>query len=292
MEALLEPGDEVLLPAPDYPLWTAAVAITGATPVYYACSPANGFQPDPEQIRGLITKKTKGLVLINPNNPTGAVYAREALEAIVHIAESNGLVLFSDEIYDRILYDDAQHIPGATLCHDTLCVTFGGLSKVYRACGYRVGWAYFSGQRSHATEYLQTLELLASLRLCSNVPGQWAVQTALGGHQSIYELSAPAGRLGRQRAAVIAAVARSKHLTLVAPQGALYAFVGVKSDRARRFNDAKFAMALLEKKKVLVVPGSSFNVDYTDHFRVTLRPDEETMGVVFGRIEDLLDETT
>jgi alanine-synthesizing transaminase len=291
MEALLEPGDEVLLPAPDYPLWTAAVAITGATPVYYACLPANGFQPDPEEIASLVSKKTKGLVLINPNNPTGAVYARETLEAIVRIAEANGLVLFSDEIYDRILYDDAEHIPAATLCNDTLCVTFGGLSKVYRACGYRVGWAYFSGRKAHATEYLQTLELLASLRLCSNVPGQWAVQTALGGHQSIYELTAPAGRLGRQRAAVITAVARSKHLSLVAPKGALYGFIGVKKDRATNFRDATFAMALLEKKKVLVVPGSSFNVDYTDHFRITLLPDEETMATVFARIEELLDES-
>ncbi|MEO6575068.1 MAG: aminotransferase class I/II-fold pyridoxal phosphate-dependent enzyme, partial [Polyangiaceae bacterium] len=237
-----------------------------------------------------ITPNTKAMVIINPNNPTGAVYSREALEAIVRVAEANGLVLFSDEIYDRILYDDAQHIPAATLCQDTLCVTFGGLSKVYRACGYRVGWAYFSGRKSHATEYLQTLELLASLRLCSNVPGQWAVQTALGGHQSIYELTAPTGRLGRQRAAVLTAVARSKHLSLVAPKGALYGFVGVTKGRAKGFNDAAFAMALLEKKKVLVVPGSSFNVEYTDHFRITLLPDEETMATVFGRIEELLDE--
>jgi alanine-synthesizing transaminase len=198
-------------------------------------------------------------------------------------------VLFSDEIYDRILYDGAEHVPVATLCHDTLCVTFGGLSKVYRACGFRVGWATFSGRKAHASSYLQALELLASLRLCSNVPGQWAVQTALGGHQSIYDLTAPSGRLGRQRAAVLAGVERSKHLTLIPPRGALYGFVGVKKEGLREFDDAKFAMELLEKEQVLVVPGSSFNVDYTDHFRVTLLPHAETIATVFERMERLLD---
>ncbi len=290
MESLLEPGDEVLLPAPDYPLWTAAVAITGAKPVYYGCRPGNSFCPDPDEIAKLVTPRTRALVLINPNNPTGAVYPRKIVEAMVRIAEANRLVLFSDEIYDRILYDDAEHVPVATLCHDTLCATFGGLSKVYRACGFRVGWVTFSGRRSHAGDYLQALELLASLRLCGNVPGQWAVQTALGGHQSIYELTAPEGRLGRQRAAVIEGVARSKYLTLVTPRGALYAFVGVNRERLPDFSDAHFAMQLLEKQQVLVVPGSSFNVEYTDHFRMTLLPDPETMATVFTRMETLLDE--
>ena len=289
MEALLEPGDEVLLPAPDYPLWTAAVVITGAKPVYYHCRPDHGFAPDPEEIAKLVSPRTRALVMINPNNPTGAVYPRAIVEALVRIAEANRLVLFSDEIYDQILYDGAEHVPVATLCHDTLCATFGGLSKVYRACGFRVGWLTFSGRKSHATQYLQAIELLASLRLCSNVPGQWAVQTALGGHQSIRDLTAPDGRLGRQRAAVLAGVKRSKHLHLVEPRGALYAFVRVDRESLKDFTDARFAMELLEKQQVLIVPGSSFNVEYTDHFRMTLLPDAETMATVFTRIERLLD---
>ncbi len=194
MEALLEPGDEVVMPAPDYPLWTAAVVITGGKPVYYSCRPEAGFIPDPDEIARLVTPRCKALVLINPNNPTGAVYPREVVERFVQIAEENQIVLFSDEIYNRILYDGAQHVPVATLCRDTLCATFGGLSKVYRACGFRTGWVFFSGRKDHATDYLNCLELLASLRLCANVPGQWAVQTALGGVQSIYELTRCADR--------------------------------------------------------------------------------------------------
>jgi alanine-synthesizing transaminase len=290
MEALLERDDEVLVPAPDYPLWTASVTITGARPVHYACRPEHGFIPDPDEIARLVTPRTRALVLINPNNPTGAVYPREVLERIVKLAEEHRLVLFSDEIYDRITYDGAEHVPVATLCHDTLCATFGGLSKVYRACGLRTGWVYFSGKNAHASDYIQGLELLASLRLCSNVPGQWAVQTALGGVQSIEQLVAPDGRLGLQRQAILDGVARSKHLSLVTPRGALYAFPRVKRDGLRDFDDARFAMELLEKEKVLVVPGSSFNVKYTDHFRMTMLPDVETMREVFVRVERLLDE--
>ena len=288
LEAMLEPGDEVLVPSPDYPLWTAAVHITGATPVHYPCRPENAFIPDPEEVRRMVTPKTKALVLINPNNPTGAVYPRPVVEALVRIAEEFKIILLSDEIYDRITYDGAEHVPVATLCQGTLCGTFGGLSKVYRACGLRVGWVSWSGDKEGAHEYLTAVELLASLRLCSNVPGQWAVQTALGGVQSIYELTAPAGRLGRQRKAVLDAVKRSKFLDLVEPKGALYGFVRVKDEHLPGFDDQTFAMALLEDKHVLVVPGSSFNAPYRNHFRVTLLPDEETMGVVFGRIEELL----
>src|SRR6476469_3856803 len=211
MEALLEPGDEVLVPAPDYPLWTAAVVITGGKPVYYPCRPEAGFIPDPEEVARLVTPRTKALVLINPNNPTGAVYPREVVAKLVRIAEEKKLVLLADEIYNRILYDGAEHVPVAKLCEGTLCATFGGLSKVYRACGFRTGWVFFSGKKEHAGEYLQCLELLASLRLCANVPGQWAVQTALGGVQSIYELTAPEGRLGRQRKALLDGVARSPY---------------------------------------------------------------------------------
>src|SRR6185436_3267737 len=214
MEALLEPGDEVLLPAPDYPLWTAGVVIAGGKPVYYQCRPEAKFIPDPDEVARLITPRCKALVLVNPNNPTGAVYPREVVEKLVRLAESRRIAIFSDEIYDRVLYGDVTHTPIASLCEDTLCATFGGLSKVYRACGFRTGWVYFSGRKDHAGEYLSCLDLLASLRLCSNVPGQWAVQTALGGVQSIYDLTAPTGRLGRQRRALLDAVARSKYLTV------------------------------------------------------------------------------
>jgi alanine-synthesizing transaminase len=288
MEALLERDDEVLLPAPDYPLWTAAVTLTGARPVHYACRPENGFVPDPAEVEALVTPRTRALVLINPNNPTGAVYPRETVEALVRLAERRGLVLFSDEIYDRVLYDDARHVPAATLCEGTLCATFGGLSKVYRACGLRVGWLVFSGRKQHVGDYLEGLELLASLRLCSNVPGQWAVQTALGGVQSIFDLTAETGRLGRQRRALLRGVERSAFLRLVPPRGALYAFPSVDPEAVPGFDDGRFAMELLDREHVLVVPGSSFNVPYTNHLRLTLLPDEETMSEVFRRMERLL----
>jgi alanine-synthesizing transaminase len=288
MEALLERDDEVLVPAPDYPLWTAAVALTGARPVHYHCRPENGFVPDPEEVASLVTPKTKALVLINPNNPTGAVYPRAALEALVRVAERNKIILFSDEIYDRILYDGEKHVPVATLCEGTLCATFGGLSKVYRACGIRTGWVVFSGQKKHAADYLEGLELLASLRLCSNVPGQWAVQTALGGVQSIYDLTAETGRLGRQRRALLRGVEASSFMKVVPPRGALYAFPGIDREKVPGFDDGRFAMELLEREHVLVVPGSSFNVPYTNHLRLTLLPDEETMTEVFVRMERLL----
>lgn len=290
LEALLEPGDEVLVPSPDYPLWTAAVVLSGGRPVHYPCRAEGRFVPDPAEVEALVTDRTKALVLINPNNPTGAVYPREVVEALARVAERHDLVLFSDEIYDRILYDGAVHSPAALCCHETLCVTFSGLSKVYRACGLRAGWAIFSGARSRATEYLAAVELLASLRLCANAPGQWAVQTALGGVQSIDELTSPKGRLGRQRAAVLDGVARSRHLDLVPPSGALYAFVRVRDASALEgFDDHAFALRLLEDKKVFVVPGSSFNFPRSDHFRITLLPDVETLAEVFARIEALLD---
>ncbi|HEY2512594.1 MAG TPA: pyridoxal phosphate-dependent aminotransferase [Polyangiaceae bacterium] len=286
-EALLEPNDEVLVPSPDYPLWTAAVSLTGAKPVHYPCRAENGFAPDPEEIERLVTPRCKALVIINPNNPTGAVYPREVLTRLVDVARRHDLVCFSDEIYDRILYDGAAHVPLATLCDGVPCATFGGLSKVYRACGLRTGWVYLTGGRERAADYLGALELLASLRLCANVPGQWAVQTALGGHQSIFELTAPTGRLGRQRRAMLEGVRRSKHLDVVIPTGALYAFVHMKEVPAG-LTDREFAMALLEREHVLVVPGSSFNVGYKDHFRVTFLPEEETIAEVFKRIERLL----
>jgi alanine-synthesizing transaminase len=228
-------------------------------------------------------------VVINPNNPTGAVYPRAVLEGVVKLAEEHHLVVFSDEIYDQMLYDGAEFTPLATLVRGTLCATLSGLSKVYRACGYRVGWAVFSGDLEHAGEYLAALELLASLRLCSSVPAQWAVQTALGGHQSIRELTAPGGRLYESRRAILEAVGRSRYLRLVQPAGAMYAFIEVRRDVLPDFDDQRFAMDLLEQKHVLIAPGVSFNVAYRNHFRITNLPDAEVLQVVFQRIEEVLD---
>jgi alanine-synthesizing transaminase len=289
LRALLNSGDEVLVPSPDYPLWSASVALNQGTPVYYHCLPENGFQPDPDEIRSLLTPRTRAVVLINPNNPTGAVYSRELLEEIAAIAEERQLIVFSDEIYDQMLYEGAEHVPMATLVHDTLCATFNGLSKIYRACGYRVGWVAFSGDREHAAEYLHAVELLASLRLCANVPGQWAVQTALGGYQSIADLTQPGGRLFQSRQAIIDGVERSKFMKLQKPMGAMYAFPRVDRDRIPGFDDQSFALELLEKKHVLIAPGSSFNVPYTDHFRLTTLPDEHQLEDVFQRMEDVLE---
>jgi alanine-synthesizing transaminase len=289
LRALLNPGDEVLVPSPDYPLWTAAVTLNRGRAVHYACTPERRFIPDPEEIERLVTRRTRAIVVINPNNPTGAVYPREVLEAIARLAEQHRLIVFSDEIYDQVLYDDATFVPMATLVHGTLCATMSGLSKVYRACGYRVGWAVFSGDREHADDYLAGLELLASLRLCSNVAGQWAVQTALGGHQSIRDLTAPGGRLHESRRAILEGVARSRYLRLAPPGGALYAFLEVRNDVLPDFDDQAFALDLLEQKHVLVAPGVSFNVPYRNHFRITNLPESDVLAAVFTRIEEVLD---
>ncbi len=290
LNALLETGDEVLLPSPDYPLWTAATILHGGKAVHYPCRPENGFVPDPEEIRSRITPRTRAIVVINPNNPTGAVYPRDVMEKIARMAEEHQLVVFSDEIYDQILYEGAEHVPMATLVKKTLCATFGGLSKVYRACGFRVGWVSFSGEKGGARDYLQGLELLASLRLCSNVPGQWAVQTALGGKQSILDLTRPGGRLWQTRATILDSVGASNYLSVVKPMGAMYAFIGVDTDKIPGFDDQKFAFELLERKHVLIAPGTSFNVPYQNRFRVTLLPDWETMKDVLGRVNELLDD--
>ncbi len=290
LRALLNDGDEVLVPTPDYPLWTAAVNLNRGKAVHYPCRPENGFVPDPQEIAALVTPRTRAIVVINPNNPTGAVYPREVLEQIAALAERRGLVVLSDEIYDQILYDGAEFVPMATLVHDTVCVTMSGLSKVYRACGYRVGWAVVSGKLRLADDLLAGLELLASLRLCSNVPGQWAVQTALGGYQSIRELVSPGGRLYESRRVIIDAVAANESLQLSTPRGAMYAFVGIDAERHPGFDDKAFALDLLERKHVLVAPGSSFNVDYRNHFRITNLPDAATLRTVFNRIEELLAE--
>ncbi|HWG76713.1 MAG TPA: aminotransferase class I/II-fold pyridoxal phosphate-dependent enzyme [Steroidobacteraceae bacterium] len=288
LRALLNQGDEVLVPSPDYPLWTAAVNLNGGRAVHYPCRPENHFVPDPEELERLITRRTRAIVIINPNNPTGASYPRAVLEQLARLAERRKLVVFSDEIYDQMVYDDAQSVPMAPLVRDTLCCTLSGLSKIYRACGYRVGWAAFSGRVRDAGDYLSALELLSSLRLCSNVPAQWAVQTALGGYQSIRDLVSPGGRLYESRRTVIEAVASSQYLQLRAPTGAMYAFIGVDPQRLPQFDDQQFALDLLEQKHVLVAPGVSFNVPYRNHFRVTTLPDAATLRTVFGRIEELL----
>jgi alanine-synthesizing transaminase len=288
LRALLNEGDEVLVPSPDYPLWTAAVTLNRGRAVHYPCRPENGFVPDPEEVAQLLSARTRALVIINPNNPTGAVYPRAVLEALARLAEERGLVLFSDEIYDQMTYGDAEFVPMATLVHDTLCATLSGLSKVYRACGYRVGWAVFSGKTHAAAEYLHALELLSSLRLCSNVMAQWAVQTALGGHQSVRELIAPGGRLHESRAVIVNASRGSRFLRLAPPAGAMYAFPGVDTQVLPNFDDQQFSLDLLEQKHVLVAPGVSFNVPYRNHFRITNLPDAATLREVFTRIEDLL----
>jgi alanine-synthesizing transaminase len=289
LRALLNDGDEVLVPSPDYPLWTAATILNRGRAVHYPCRENAGWMPDVEELEKFVTRRTRAIVVINPNNPTGAVYSRETLERIARFAEKHRLVVLADEIYDQMTYDGAQYVPMATLVQDTLCCTLSGLSKIYRACGFRVGWAVFSGDREQSAEYIQGLELLSSLRLCSNVPGQWAVQTALGGYQSIRDLVKPGGRLYQSRQAILDAVAASKYLHLTTPMGAMYAFVGVRKAVLPEFDDQSFAMDLLENKHVVVAPGTSFNAPYNTHFRVTNLPEPEVLRDVFARIEEQLD---
>lgn len=290
LRALLNEGDEVLVPSPDYPLWSAATALNGGRVRHYPCPANMGFQPDPDALPDLLTDRTRAMVIINPNNPSGAVYSPDTLRALVAFAERHGLVILADEIYDQMVYDNAEFTPIAPLVSDAVCLTFSGLSKIYRACGYRVGWCVVSGDVDSATSLIRGMELLAALRLCSNVPGQWAVQTALGGFQSIHGLVTPGGRLYQSRQVVIDCVAESQYLSMVAPMGAMYAFIQLDPALATRFDDQQFALRLLEDKHVLVAPGSSFNTPYTDHFRITTLPDPETLRDVFGRIEELLNQ--
>ena len=289
LRALLNPGDEVLLPSPDYPLWSAATILNDGVPVYYDCKPENGFQPDPEQVEALITPRTRALVLINPNNPAGAVYSRETLQQLVEIAERHRLLLMVDEIYDEIVYEGARYVPLAPLAGDVPCLTFSGLSKVHRACGYRVGWAVLSGDPIRSGDYHHALDLLGALRLCANVPGQWAALAALTGPNTIDALTSPGGRLFEARRAVINACAQSRRLDVLPPQGALYAFPGIDTTGLPDFDDHQFALDLLTHEGVLVVPGSSFNVPYRNHFRVTLLPEAAQIGEVFARIEHALE---
>jgi alanine-synthesizing transaminase len=290
LRALLNPGDEVLVPSPDYPLWSATVTLNGGKAVHYPCPPEQEFQPDLAAIEALITERTRSIVIINPNNPSGAVYDRDCLEQLVNIAERHNLIIHADEIYDQMTYDDAEFVPLATLTGKTTCLTYSGLSKVYRACGYRVGWCVFSGDLERAEPFIHAMELLAALRLCSNVPGQWAVQTALGGFQSIEQLVKPGGRLYQSRQAVIDCVERSPFLSMAKPMGAMYAFVRLADSVSKNIDDQTFAMELLEEKHVLVAPGSSFNTPYSNYFRITTLPDPDVLNDVFVRIDDLLEQ--
>ena len=289
LRALLNPGDEVLLPSPDYPLWSAATILNDGRPVYYTCAPENAFLPDPHEIEALISPRTRAIVLINPNNPTGATYPRALLEQIVDIAARHGLLLMCDEIYDSILYDGATFQPLAPLAGEVPCLSFGGLSKVHRACGWRVGWAVLSGDTERTRDFHHALDLLGALRLCSNVPGQLAIDAALHGADTISALCAPGGRLHEARQAVIEGVAASAHMQLVAPGGSMFAFPAVTGPAAVGFDDHAFALELLETENVLVVPGSSFNVPYRNHFRITLLPEASQLAEVFQRIERVLD---
>ena len=288
LRALLNPGDEVLLPSPDYPLWSAATILNDGRPVYYRCDAADGFLPDPEQLESLVSSRTRAIVLINPNNPTGANYPRELLERIVAIAAKHHLLLMCDEIYDGILYDDHVFQPIAPIAGDLPCLSFGGLSKVHRACGWRVGWAVLSGDPLASGDFHHAMDLLGALRLCANVPGQFAIEQALQGADTITPLCRPGGRLYETRQALIESCDASEHLQLVAPQGALYGFPAVIGDAARGFDDHAFALEMLETEDVLIVPGSSFNVPYRNHFRVTLLPEASVLREVFARIDRVL----
>ena len=288
LRALLNPGEEVLVPSPDYPLWSAATILNDGRPVYYKCDRDNGFLPDPEQIESLVSSRTRAIVLINPNNPTGANYPKALLERIVEIARRYRLLLLVDEIYDGILYDDAVFQPVAPLAGDLPCMSFGGLSKVHRACGWRVGWAVLSGDPLASGDFHHALDLLGALRLCANVPGQFAIEQALHGTDTIGELVRPGGRLYETRRALIDACSASEHLSLVPPAGALYGFPRVIGEAARGFDDHEFALEMLEQEDVLIVPGTSFNVPYRDHFRVTLLPEAAMLREVFGRIDRVL----
>ncbi|PRX02256.1 UNVERIFIED_ORG: alanine-synthesizing transaminase [Actinomadura viridilutea] len=289
LQALLDNGDQVLIPSPDYPLWTAAVSLCGGTPVHYACDEAAGWNPDPDDIESKITDRTRALVIINPNNPTGAVYSREVLERLVEIARRHNLIIFADEIYDRILYDGARHISIASLAPDLLCLTFSGLSKNYRVAGFRSGWVVLSGPKRHAESYIEGLDILANMRLCPNVPAQHAIQAALGGYQSIDDLVLPTGRLGEQRDRAWKLLNDLPGVSCVRPQGAVYVFPRLDPDVYPIEDDVRFALDLLEQQKILIVQGTGFNWPAPDHFRVVTLQYADDLEEAVGRIGEFLE---
>ncbi len=289
MQALLNNGDEVLVPAPDYPLWTAAVSLAGGNARHYMCDEGAGWMPDIDDIKAKITPNTRAIVIINPNNPTGAVYPDEVLKDILQIARQHQLIVYADEIYDKILYDGRTHTALASLAEDVLCITFGGLSKNYRACGYRAGWMIVSGEKKHAQDYIEGLNMLASMRLCANVPAQHAIQTALGGYQSIDDLVPPTGRLCRQRDLAWQLLTDIPGVSCVKPEGALYLFPKLDPKMYPIADDQEFILELLLEEKVLLVQGSGFNWPTPDHFRVVFLPNTDDLTEAIGRIARFLE---
>ncbi|ROZ63616.1 pyridoxal phosphate-dependent aminotransferase [Kocuria soli] len=289
LQALCDPGDEILVPSPDYPLWTGATTLSGGTAVHYNCVEEDGWNPDLEDIRSKVTDRTRGIVVINPNNPTGAVYSRETLQGIVDIAKEHELVLFSDEIYEKITYDDAEMINLATLTgEDVLCLTFSGLSKAYRVAGYRAGWVAITGPSWKAESYLEGIKLLANMRMCANVPAQHAIQTALGGYQSINDLILPGGRLKAQRDLAYERLNQIDGVTCEPAVGALYLFPKLDVEKFNITDDERFALDLLKEQKILVSHGSAFNFDTPDHFRLVFLPSVEQLEPALDRIEEFL----
>ncbi|MBS1172464.1 MAG: alaT [Proteobacteria bacterium] len=289
MQALLNNGDEVLIPAPDYPLWTAAVSLAGGVPRHYRCDEGAGWLPDPDDIRARITPNTRALVVINPNNPTGALYPADLLRELIEIARQNHLILYADEIYDKVLYDGAHHTSIASLAEDVLCLTFNGLSKNYRSCGYRAGWVVVSGEMAHARDYIEGLTILASMRLCANVPAQHAIQTALGGYQSIDDLVLPTGRLGKQRDLAWELITQIPGVSCVKPQAAMYLFPRLDPKLYPIVDDQQFVLDLLLEEKVLLVQGSGFNWPEPDHVRIVFLPHEDDLTEAIERIGRFLD---
>ncbi|CAB3695189.1 aminotransferase [Achromobacter marplatensis] len=288
--ALLDDGDELLLPTPDYPLWTAVTSLSGGTPVHYLCDEDKGWIPDLDDIRAKITPRTKGIVVINPNNPTGVLYPDDVLREIIAIAREHGLVILADEVYDKVLYDDVQHTALASLSTDVLTLTFNSLSKSYRACGYRAGWLVVSGDKHSARDYIEGLNMLANMRLCANVPGQWAIQTALGGYQSINDLVCEGGRLRRQRDLAYELITAIPGVTCVKPQAALYMFPRLDPDVYPIEDDRQFFLQLLEATRVMLVQGTGFNWSRPDHFRIVFLPHEPDLRIAIGRIAKFLED--
>ncbi|GAB2727585.1 pyridoxal phosphate-dependent aminotransferase [Melaminivora jejuensis] len=286
--ALLDDGDELLVPAPDYPLWTAAASLSGGKPVHYQCDEDNGWMPNLDDIRARITPRTRGIVVINPNNPTGALYSDELLLAIVQIAREHELVIFADEVYDKVLYDGVRHTPMARLSTDVLTLTFNSLSKAYRSCGYRAGWMVISGDKAAARDYIEGINMLANIKLGSNVPGQWAIQTALGGYQSINDLVKPGGRLRRQRDLAYELITQIPGVTCVKPRAALYMFPRLDPDMYPIQDDREFFMQVLRATRVMLVQGSGFNYPDNQHFRIVFLPHEDDLREAIGRLAAFL----
>ena len=287
--ALLDDGDELLLPMPDYPLWTAATSLSGGTPVHYLCDEAQGWMPNLADIRAKITPRTKGIVVINPNNPTGVMYTNELLAGIIELAREHGLVILADEVYDKVLYDGIKHTAMASMSQDVLTLTFNSLSKSYRSCGYRAGWLVVSGDKKNAADYIEGLNMLSNMKLCSNVPGQWAIQTALGGYQSINDLTCEGGRLRRQRDLAFELITAIPGVSCVKPQAALYMFPKLDPKIYPIADDRVFFLELLKETRVMLVQGSGFNWPSADHFRIVFLPHEDDLREAIGRIAKFLE---